>query len=284
MAQSFPLHLLLLLLVTIEPSSGNLFDLEDAVYSFLVTNCSNSERLATYDITGDNKTRGLKAGETIDTPPPVKIKVGPVRYGSAQVQSLQLSAVYVQTFHNNQSDVEGKAQISEQVEHEDEYTWTVNKGLDFTTKVKFNIKVPLIYELNSEVTTSVKTGSGSTTVETRTTKQWIKQDIKIPPLSTIEAKWYVNEAQVVVPWESAITLHGYVAALFKTPDGSKWKYFNVSEIDHEHLTRKRNSFSLRASGMFTANIAQSYHLSTTEKELTHRTANLVKYIFEKESG
>uniref|UniRef100_A0A0K8RJL3 Putative cytotoxin-like protein n=1 Tax=Ixodes ricinus TaxID=34613 RepID=A0A0K8RJL3_IXORI len=94
MAQIFPLHFLLLLLVTTERSSGNLFDLEDAVYSFLVTNCSNSERLATYDITGDNKTRGLKAGETIDTHPPVKIKVGPVRYGSAQVQSLQLSAVY----------------------------------------------------------------------------------------------------------------------------------------------------------------------------------------------
>uniref|UniRef100_A0A6B0UMQ7 Putative cytotoxin-like protein n=1 Tax=Ixodes ricinus TaxID=34613 RepID=A0A6B0UMQ7_IXORI len=93
MAQSFPLHLLLLFLVTIEQSSCNLFDLEDAVYLFLVTSCANDERVATYDITGDNLTRGLKAGETMDKHPPVTIKVGPVKYGSAQVQSLQLSAV-----------------------------------------------------------------------------------------------------------------------------------------------------------------------------------------------
>uniref|UniRef100_A0A0K8R7C3 Putative cytotoxin-like protein n=1 Tax=Ixodes ricinus TaxID=34613 RepID=A0A0K8R7C3_IXORI len=239
MAQRLQLPLLLFVLIPIQQCGGNLIDFEDIVYQFLLRKCSYNEMLVVYDITGHNKSQGPRPDDDRNEHPPVTMEVGPVTYSDTRVQSLQLSAVYVQTFHNNQTDVEGKAQISEQVEHEDEYMWTVNKGLDFTTKVKFSIKVPLIYELNSEVTTSVKTGSGSTTVETRTTKQWIKQDIRIPPLSTIEAKWYVNEAQVVVPWESAITLHGYVAALFKTPDGSKWKYFNVSEIDHEHLTRKK---------------------------------------------
>uniref|UniRef100_A0A147BXN2 Putative cytotoxin-like protein n=1 Tax=Ixodes ricinus TaxID=34613 RepID=A0A147BXN2_IXORI len=284
MAQIFPLHFLLLLLVTTERSSGNLFDLEDVVYSFLVTNCSNSERLATYDITGDNKTRGLKAGETIDTHPPVKIKVGPVRYGSAQVLSLQLSAVYVQTFHNNQSDVVGKAHISEQVEHEDEYMWTVTKGLEFTTKVKFSINVPLVYQFSSEISTSVKTTSGSTTVKTRTTRQLITQDVIIPPRTTIEAKWYVNEAQVVVPWEADIYLEGTVAALFETPNRAlTWKYFNVTEIAHKYLHKNGTSVLFRASGLFQANVAHSYHLSTSQKELTHRTARLAKYIFEQES-
>uniref|UniRef100_A0A0K8R8N4 Putative cytotoxin-like protein n=1 Tax=Ixodes ricinus TaxID=34613 RepID=A0A0K8R8N4_IXORI len=284
MAQSFPLHFLLLLLATIERSSGNLFDLEDAVYSFLITNCSNSERLATYDITGDNLTRGLKKGETIDTHPPVKIKVGPVRYGSPQVQSLQLSAVYVQTFHNNQSDVVGKAHISEQVEHEDEYTWTVTKGLEFTTKVKFSVNIPLVYQFSSEFSTSVKTTSGSTTVETQTTRQLIKQDVIIPPGTTIEAKWYVNEAQVVVPWEADIYLEGTVAALFETPNGAlTWKYFDVTDIKHEDLKRNGTSVLFGASGLFQANVAQSYHLSTSQKELTHRTARLAKYIFEQEN-
>lgn len=125
------------------------------------------------------------------------IEVGPVTYGKAQVQSLQISAVYVQIFHNNQTDEVGKAQISEQVEHEDEYIWTVDKGLEFTTKLTFSVNVPLVYQFSSEFSTSVKSSTGSTTVETRTTKQWIKQEVEIPPGVTIEAKWYVNEAKVV---------------------------------------------------------------------------------------
>lgn len=118
-------------------------------------------------------------------------------YLAAKVQSLKLSAVYVQIFHNNQSGEEGKAYISEQVEHEDEYTWSVTKGADLTVKAKFSINVPLIYQFSTEFSTTLKTSSGSTRVETRTTRQLIKQDIKIPPGATIEAKWYVNEAQVV---------------------------------------------------------------------------------------
>uniref|UniRef100_A0A6B0V7C3 Putative salivary secreted cytotoxin n=1 Tax=Ixodes ricinus TaxID=34613 RepID=A0A6B0V7C3_IXORI len=284
MRQSFPLPLLLLLMVTIEQCSCNLFDLEDVAYAFLVQNCSNSERLVTFDITGDNKTRGLNDKVTMHTHPPVTIKVGPVKYGSAQVQSRQLSAVYVQTFHNNQSDVVGKAHISEQVEHEDEYTWTVTKGLEFTTKVKFSVNVPLVYQFSSEFSTSVKTTSGSTTVETQTTRQLIQQDVIIPPGATIEARWYVNEAQVVVPWESEIYLEGTVAALFETPNKAlTWKYFNVTDIKHKDLEVNGTSVRFRAKGLFQANVAQSYHLSTKQKDLTHRTARLAKYIFEQES-
>ncbi|CAN8032937.1 unnamed protein product, partial [Ixodes persulcatus] len=92
---------------------------------------------------------------------------------------------------------EGKAYISEQVEHEDEYMWSVTRGADFTVKAKFSINVPLVYQFSTEFSTTLTTSSGSTTIETRTTRQLIKQDIKIPPGATIEAKWYVNEAQVV---------------------------------------------------------------------------------------
>uniref|UniRef100_V5GZ86 Putative salivary secreted peptide n=1 Tax=Ixodes ricinus TaxID=34613 RepID=V5GZ86_IXORI len=218
MAQSLQLHLLLLVLIPIPQCGGSLIDLEDIVYQFLLQNCSSNERLVTYDVTGDNGTRGPNREKSLAEYPPVTIKVGPVSYGKAQVESLQLSAVYVQLFHNNQTNVPGKAQISEQVQHEDEYIWTVNKGLEFTTKLKFSINVPLVYQFSSEISTSVKTSTGSTTVETRTTKQWIKQDVTIPPGATIEAKWFVNKAKVVVPWVSEITLNGYVAALFETPD------------------------------------------------------------------
>ncbi|XP_042145678.1 uncharacterized protein LOC120841920 [Ixodes scapularis] len=212
------------------------------------------------------------------------MEVGPVSYGKPQVQLLQLSAVYVQTFHNNQSDVEGKAHISEEVQHEDEYSWTVNKGLQFTSKVKFTVNVPLVYQFSSEISTSVNTGSGSTTVETRTTKQWIKQDVIIPPGATIEAKWYVNEAQVVVPWESNITLSGHVVALFEKPKQElNWKYFLVGNIKHDNITTNGSSAFLRASGLFTANVAKSYHLSTTEKKLAHRTASVAKYIMQQDS-
>uniref|UniRef100_A0A0K8R6Q4 Putative cytotoxin-like protein n=1 Tax=Ixodes ricinus TaxID=34613 RepID=A0A0K8R6Q4_IXORI len=281
MAQSFPLHLLLLLLVAIEQSSSNLFDLEDVVYHFLVQNCNSNERLSTYDITGDSEIRNP---EILGKHPPVTIKVGPVKYGKAQVQFLQLSAVYVQIFHNNQCDVDGKAQISEEVQHEDEYMWTVTKGFEFTAKVKFNVNVPLVYQFSSEFSSSVKTTSGSTTVETRTTKQLIKQDVIIPAGATIEAKWYVNEAQVIVPWESDIYLEGSVAALCEASSGAlTWRYFNVKDIKHEHLEINGTSVRFRASGLFKANVAQSYHLSTSQKELTHRTATLAKYIFEQES-
>ncbi|CAN8012167.1 unnamed protein product [Ixodes pacificus] len=283
MAQSFPLHLLLFLLVTVERGSGNLFDLEDVVNEFLVRSCSKNERLVTFDITGDNKNRGLKDGVTMGTHPPVKMEAGPVRYHSAEVQSLQLSAVYVQIFHNNQSGVDGKAHISEEVQHEDEYMWTVTKGLDFTTKVKFSITVPLVYQFSSEISTSVKSTSGSTTVETRTTKQLIKQDVIIPPGATIEANWYVNEAHVVVPWVSDIYLDGMVAALFETPNTLTWKYFNVTEIEHDDLKVNGTSVRFQASGLFQANVARSYHLSTSQKELTHHTARLAKYIMEKET-
>ncbi|KAM7298628.1 uncharacterized protein ISCGN_019206 [Ixodes scapularis] len=212
MVQSHQLHLLLLVLIPIQHCGGGLIDLEDIIYQFLLRNCSIDERLVTYYVVGDSQIRGFDPVKDFVNYPPVTMEVGPVIYGEAQVHLLQLSAVYVQIFHNNQTGVVGKAHISEEVLHEDEYMWTVNKGLDFTSKVKFTVNVPLVYQFSSEISTSVKTGSGSTTVETRTTKQLIKQDVIIPPGATLEAKWYVNEAQVVVPWESNITLSGYIMA------------------------------------------------------------------------
>ncbi|XP_040068835.1 uncharacterized protein LOC115322015 [Ixodes scapularis] len=280
MEQRFQL-LLLLLLIPIQQSCGYLFDVQDAIYEFLVTNCSNNERVLTFDIEGDNKTRGATGNaEKLAEHPPVKFHVGPVTYGTAKVQSLELSAVYVQTFHNNQSDVEDRAYISEQIEQEDEYMWTVTSGAELSLKVKFKVEVPLVYSFSTEFSGTLKTSSGSTTVETRTTRQWIKQDVRIPPGAIIEAKWYVSKAQVEVPWESNITMKGYVAALFESPTGLTWKYFNVNDIKHEQLIHEEDSVIFQAKGLFKANVAQSYHLSTTERELTHHTASLAKYIFE----
>uniref|UniRef100_A0A6B0V7R1 Putative salivary secreted cytotoxin n=1 Tax=Ixodes ricinus TaxID=34613 RepID=A0A6B0V7R1_IXORI len=276
-------HLLLLFLYSVHQSSGTLFDLEDVFYEILVRNCSYDERLVTFDVTGDSKTRGHP--EPPDMYPPVTFRFGPVVYQSAKVQSLKLSAVYVQMFHNNQSDEEGKASISEQIDHEDEYTWSVTKGAEFTVKAKFSINVPLVYQFSTEFSTAVKTGSGSTTTETRTTRQLIKQDINIPAGATIEAKWYVNEAQVVVPWVADILLEGYVAGLFETADKNlTWRYLNVGDLDHEHLIRRGRGVTFLASGLFQANVAQSYHLSTTQKPIEQRTANIARYTFEQESS
>ncbi|KAM7291741.1 uncharacterized protein ISCGN_028312 [Ixodes scapularis] len=104
MAHSLQLHLLLLALIPIQQCGGRLIDLEDIVYKFLLLNCTNNERLVTYDVFGDNKTRGPHPEQDLFKNPPVTIEVGPVTYGKAQVQSLQISAVYVQIFHNNQTD------------------------------------------------------------------------------------------------------------------------------------------------------------------------------------
>ncbi|KAM7310474.1 uncharacterized protein ISCGN_007382 [Ixodes scapularis] len=280
MAESFQIHLLLLL-IPIQQSCGYLFDVQDAIYEFLVTNCSHNERVLTFDIEGDNKTRGATGkAEKLAEHPPVKFHVGPVTYGTAKVQSLELSAVYVQTFHNNQSEVEDRAYISEQIEQEDEYMWTVTSGAELSLKVKFKVEVPLVYSFSTEFSGTLKTSSGSTTVETRTTRQLIKQDVRIPPGATIQAKWYVSKAQVEVPWESNITMKGYVAALFESPTGLTWKYFNVKDIKHEQLIHEGDSVIFQAKGLFKANVAQSYHLSTTERELTPHTASLAKYIFE----
>ncbi|CAN8023719.1 unnamed protein product, partial [Ixodes persulcatus] len=270
--------------------SGNLFDLEDAVYLFLVTNCSNTERLATFDITGDNKTRGLKAGETMDTY--VILHFSSYRHAKKKKKKKKknlekLVPVFSQVnpeSTDSETGVVGTAHIAEEVEHQDEYIWTVTKGAEFTTTVKFSVNIPLVYQFSSEISTSVTTTSGSTTVETRTTRQLITQDVVIPPGTTIEAKWYVNEAQVVVPWEADIYLEGTVAALFETPNRAlTWKYLDVTDIKHKYLQKNGTSVLFRASGLFQANVAQSYHLSTTQKKLTHRTARLAKYIFEQES-
>ncbi|XP_040074302.1 uncharacterized protein LOC8027602 [Ixodes scapularis] len=284
MARSFVCVLFLLLfLYSVHHSSGTLFDLEDVIYQILLRKCPYNERLVTFDVTGDNKTRGPRY--TLDSYPPVKIKVGPVVYQAVKVESLKLSAVYVQMFHNNQSGEEGKAYISEQVEHEDEYTWSVTRGADFTAQVKFSINVPLIYQFSTEFSTTLTTSSGSTRIETRTTRQMIKQDINIPPEATIEAKWYVNEAQVVVPWVADIFLKGYVAALFETRDKKLiWRYYNVEGLEHEHLTRDGRGVTFQALGLFQANVAQSYHLSTTQKKLAQRTTSLAKYTFEQETS
>ncbi|XP_040063221.1 uncharacterized protein LOC115327355 [Ixodes scapularis] len=284
MAQSFQFSLLLLLsLYSVHQSSGNLLDLDDVMYEILLRNCSYDERLVTFDVIGDNKTRGPH--ENLEKYPPVKFEVGPVVYHAAKVKSLKLSAVYVQIFHNNQSDEEGKAYISEQIDHEDEYSWSVTRGADLTAKAKFSINVPLIYQFSTEFSTAVKTSSGSTKVETRTTRQLNKQDIKIPPLATLEAKWYVNEAQVVVPWVADILLKGYVAGLFETPDKNlTWRYLDVKEMTHEHLTKHKRGVIYQALGLFQANVAQSYHLSTTQKKLAQRTASLARYTFEQETS
>uniref|UniRef100_V5HEG8 Putative salivary secreted peptide n=1 Tax=Ixodes ricinus TaxID=34613 RepID=V5HEG8_IXORI len=278
MAQHFQIPLLLLL-IPIQKSSGHLFDVQDVIYQFLVANCSNNERVSTFDIEGDNQTRGATGNaKKLAEHPPVEFKVGPVTYGTAKVQSLELSAVYVQTFHNNQSGVEGRAQISEQIEQEDEYMWTVTNGIELSLKVKFTVDIPLVVSASSEFSTTLKTSSGSTTVETQTTRQLIKQDVRVPPGATIEAKWFVNKAQVEVPWESNITLKGYVAALFERPNSLTWKYFNVKDIAHGQLIKEGNSVIFRAKGLLKANIARSYHLSTTQKELTPRTASTTKYV------
>uniref|UniRef100_A0A0K8R9S8 Putative cytotoxin-like protein n=1 Tax=Ixodes ricinus TaxID=34613 RepID=A0A0K8R9S8_IXORI len=136
MALSLQLHLLLLVLIPIQQCGGGLIDFEDIVYRFLLRNCSIDERLVTYYLVGDTERRGSDPVKDHDHYPPVTMEVGPVSYGEAQVHLLQLSAVYAQIFHNNQSDMVGKAHISEEVQHEDEYMWTVTKGLEFTTKVQ----------------------------------------------------------------------------------------------------------------------------------------------------
>ncbi|CAN7940754.1 unnamed protein product, partial [Ixodes pacificus] len=199
MAQSFQFSLLLLLfLVSVKFRSGTLFDLEDVIYQVLVRTCSYNERLVTFDVTGDEKTRGRP--EKLDT---YKSNASNTNWKPRETTTAKNSKAsrhffaISSMFHNNQSGEEGKAYISEQVEHEDEYMWSVTKGADFTVKAKFSINVPLIYQFSTEFSTTLTTSSGSTRVETRTTRQLIKQDIKIPPGATIEAKWYVNEAQVV---------------------------------------------------------------------------------------
>ncbi|CAN8012820.1 unnamed protein product, partial [Ixodes pacificus] len=197
MAQSFQFLLLLFLfLVSVKLSSGTLFDLEDVIYQILVRNCSYNERLVTFDVTGDNKTRGrpeylaTKATE-------VTRRGNPER--NDDCSEFSRFASFLRLSFNKPVNWchEGKAYISEQVEHEDEYMWYVTRGADFTVKAKFSINVPLVYQFSTEFSTTLTTSSGSTTIETRTTRQLIKQDIKIPPRATIEAKWYVNEAQVV---------------------------------------------------------------------------------------
>ncbi|XP_029843572.2 cytotoxin-like [Ixodes scapularis] len=279
MEQHFQIHLLLLL-VSVTLSSG-LFDVQDVIYEFLVTNCSDTEKVSTFDIEGDSKTRGATGNaEKLAEHPPVEFDAGPVTYGTPKVQSLELSAVYVQTFHNNQSGVDYRASISEQIEQEDEYMWTVTSGADLTIKAKFQVTVPLVYSFSAEFSTTLKRSSGSTTVETRTTRQLIKQDVRIPPGATIQAEWYVNKAQVEVPWVSNITMKGYVAALFESPTDLTWKYFNVKNIKHDQLIHEGDSVIFQAKGLFKANVAQSYHLSTTERELTPYTPSLAKYIFE----
>uniref|UniRef100_A0A6B0V7L2 Putative salivary secreted cytotoxin n=1 Tax=Ixodes ricinus TaxID=34613 RepID=A0A6B0V7L2_IXORI len=286
MAQSFQFSLVLLpffFLYSVYQSSGELLDLDDVMYEVLLRNCSYDERLVTFDVTGDNKTRGPI--ENLDTYPPVTYEVGPVQYYAAKETALKLSTVYMQVFHNNMSGQDNKAYISEQIDHEDEYTWSVTKGAELNVKAKFSINVPLVYQFSTEFSTSMKTSSGSTTTETRTTRQLIKQDIKIPPGATIEAKWYVNEAQVVVPWVADILLKGYVAALFETPDKKlTWRYLNVKDLKHEHLKRHERGVTFQASGLFQANVAQSYHLSTTQKKIAQRTASMAKYTFEQETS
>uniref|UniRef100_A0A0K8RF42 Putative cytotoxin-like protein n=1 Tax=Ixodes ricinus TaxID=34613 RepID=A0A0K8RF42_IXORI len=286
MAQSFQFSLVLLpffFLYSVYQSSGELLDLDDVMYEVLLRNCSYDERLVTFDVTGDNKTRGPL--ENFKKYPPVTYEVGPVQYYAAKETSLKLSTVYMQVFHNNMSGQDNKAYVSEQIDHEDEYSWTVNKGADFTAKAKFSINVPLIYQFSTEFSTAMKTGSGTTKTETRTTRQLIKQDINIPAGATIEAKWYVNEAKVVVPWEANILLEGYVAGLFETADNNlTWRYLNVEDMIHEHLIPHNRGVTYLASGLFQANVAQSYHLSTTQKKIEQRTANIARYNFEQESS
>ncbi|XP_040068822.1 uncharacterized protein LOC120841889 [Ixodes scapularis] len=278
MAQSVQTHLLLLLLIPIQQCCGYIFDFQDVVYDYLVTKCDVDELVSTFDVDGDSKDRGATGDvKKLAEHPPVEFDVGPVTYGTAKVQSLELSAVYVQTFHNNQSDVEAKAHISEQIEQEDEYMWTVTSGADLSVKVSFKIEVPLVYSFSSEFSTTLKTSSGSTTVETRTTRQLIKQDVIIPPEATIEAKWLVNKAQVEIPWEANISMKGYVAALFHSPTALTWKYFNVTEIKHEQLTNEGDSVIFQAKGLFKAKVAQSYHLSTSQTELAPYDESIVKY-------
>ncbi|EEC05775.1 secreted salivary gland peptide, putative, partial [Ixodes scapularis] len=198
---------------------GHFFDIQDVIYDFLVTGCSNTERLSTFDIEGDKKTRG----ETKKLAEYVMLFFDfffILFFRACTTQVCKPISTVLVLWSNSQEalDMKSMAQISEQIEHEDEYMWTVTSGADLSVKVKFSVSVPLVYSFSSELSTTLKTSSGSTTVETRTTRQWIKQDVAIPPGATIEAKWLVNKAQVVLPWVSNISMKGYIAALFESPN------------------------------------------------------------------
>ncbi|EEC04089.1 secreted salivary gland peptide, putative, partial [Ixodes scapularis] len=197
MARSFVCVLFLLLfLVSVKLSSGTLFDLEDVIYQILLRKCPYNERLVTFDVTGDNKTRGPRY--TLDSYSNASNKMWRPERSDNCPEFLKFAS-FLRLSLNNHLHLchEGKAYISEQVEHEDEYMWSVTRGADFTAQAKFSINVPLIYQFSTEFSTTLTTSSGFTRIETRTTGQLIKQDINIPPGATIEAKWYVNEAQVV---------------------------------------------------------------------------------------
>ncbi|CAN8012223.1 unnamed protein product, partial [Ixodes pacificus] len=259
---------------------GYIFDLEDVIYDFLLTKCAHDELLATFDVDGDNKSRGAtgdarKLADRYFALLTFKVS----RYVILNCTNNDCVSRVVCLFaHCSKQRAEAKAHISEQIEQEDEYMWTVTSGAELSVKVSFKIEVPLTYSFSSEFSTTLKTSSGSTTVETRTTRQLIKQDVIIPPEATIEAKWYVNKALVEIPWRANISMQGYVAALFHSPTALTWKYFNVTEIKHEQLTNEGDSVVFQAKGLFKAKVAQSYHLSTSQTELTPYDVSMAKYV------
>ncbi|EEC18827.1 secreted salivary gland peptide, putative, partial [Ixodes scapularis] len=258
---------------------GYIFDFQDVVYDFLVTRCAVDELVSIFDVDGDSKDRGAtgdakKLADRYFALLTFKISRY-VIFGCTNNDCL--SRVVCLFAHCSKQWAEAKAHISEQIEQEDEYMWTVTSGAELSAKVSFKIEVPLVYSFSSEFSTTLKTSSGSTTVEARTTRQLIKQDVIIPPEATIEAKWLVNKAQVEIPWEANISMKGYVAALFHSPSALTWKYFNVTEIKHEQLTNEGDSVIFQAKGLFKAKVAQSYHLSTSQTELAPYDDSMVKY-------
>ncbi|KAG0445276.1 hypothetical protein HPB47_017453 [Ixodes persulcatus] len=92
---------------------------------------------AAYSTNTDFKMRPACLYRAASGYPPVKFKVGPVVYQAAKVQSLKLSAVYVQIFHNNQSgeegvghEVEGRGYCLSLVDCTTAWMWVLEKVYD----------------------------------------------------------------------------------------------------------------------------------------------------------
>ena len=126
---------------------------------------------------------------------------------------------------NNDSGGVGSAVFKKSKQTTTSFTWSITEGLELGISQEITAGVPGVAQ--SKTTLSAKISLSATQGETKSeTNTWeIDRTISVPPHTSIEMTWAINEAKITATFYADIEITGFFAIWNNDKVNGHWLYF-----------------------------------------------------------
>lgn len=165
----------------------------------------------------------------------------------------------------NDTDAQSKQTFAVNKQTSDSFTWSITEALSIS--YEYSVKVPLIGDSTWKFNLSLSSTQAQTTSVTR---QWTySAEVPIPPRSTVETSFLVQEGRVSTPFKMTLQAHGKIMMTFNlNPAGQPpdWRVYG-GDID-DLLSRGTISLGeihVNLTGVFTGISGNNYNVETHQR-------------------